>query len=176
MGETKAMLPALREWAATCEAVGRGEQAVLIRKGGIAEGAEGFAVESARFALLPTLFHESKGEAAGGPAVVSVLCEVVATKVVAGTADVSALTPFHRYAPEQLASRLAYRPDRPLTVIAVRAFRLREPVQFAAEVVRPVCRSWLGLPVDAGRLALDAVVRPFDEGALLRAVQGMGEG
>ncbi|MFL6569175.1 MAG: DUF1802 family protein, partial [Chthoniobacterales bacterium] len=31
-----------KEWALVCEALGRGEQRIIIRKGGIAEGRDGF--------------------------------------------------------------------------------------------------------------------------------------
>jgi hypothetical protein len=34
---------AFKEWAVVCEALGSGRQSVILRKGGIAEGREGFA-------------------------------------------------------------------------------------------------------------------------------------
>lgn len=47
-----------KEWALVCGALGRGEQHVLIRKGGIAEGRAGFRFRHDAFFLFPTLFHE----------------------------------------------------------------------------------------------------------------------
>src|SRR5436190_16648418 len=47
-----------KEWALVCEALGRGEQTILLRKGGIAEGREGFAFRHDEFLLFPTFFHE----------------------------------------------------------------------------------------------------------------------
>src|SRR6478672_1861174 len=47
-----------KEWALVCEALGRGEQVVLLRKGGIAEGREGFGFRHAEFFFFPTFFHE----------------------------------------------------------------------------------------------------------------------
>src|SRR3954463_5639962 len=47
-----------KEWAVVCEALGRGEQAVLLRKGGIAEGRGGFGFRYPEFFLFPTFFHE----------------------------------------------------------------------------------------------------------------------
>ena len=35
------MLPALKEWDVVCEALGSVRQAIVIRKGGIAEGRDG---------------------------------------------------------------------------------------------------------------------------------------
>ena len=40
------------------DALGRGEQIVILRKGGIAEGRGGFRAEHDRFWLFPTRFHQ----------------------------------------------------------------------------------------------------------------------
>ena len=47
-----------KEWALVCEALGRGEQTILLRKGGLAEGREGFGFRHEEFFLFPTFFHE----------------------------------------------------------------------------------------------------------------------
>jgi hypothetical protein len=47
-----------KEWAAVCEALGLGRQSIILRKGGIAEGREGFSFKHAEFFLFPTWFHE----------------------------------------------------------------------------------------------------------------------
>src|SRR5881275_1900249 len=47
-----------KEWALVCEALGRGEQRVIIRKGGIAEGRDAFCFKHREFFLFPTFFHE----------------------------------------------------------------------------------------------------------------------
>src|SRR5688572_23519585 len=47
-----------KEWALVCEALGRGEQSILLRKGGIAEGRAGFGFRHPEFFLFPTFFHE----------------------------------------------------------------------------------------------------------------------
>jgi hypothetical protein len=48
----------LKEWALVCQALGEGRQTVMIRKGGIAEGRNGFAFRYSEFFLFPTFFHE----------------------------------------------------------------------------------------------------------------------
>ncbi len=152
MTSDQQQFPSLREWAATCEAIARGEQIVLIRKGGIAEGPDGFAVEALRFALLPTLFHQHGGEPPAGDITVSVVCQLVKATEVPGTANLTPLTPFHRYDPTQLATRMAYKPDRPLTLLAIQPMRLAQPRTFSTNVVRPICRSWQSLPIDGAGL------------------------
>src|SRR3982751_3462271 len=47
-----------KEWAVVCEALGQGRQSVILRKGGIAEGQEGFSFKHSEFFLFPTWFHE----------------------------------------------------------------------------------------------------------------------
>lgn len=51
------MAIAFKEWALVCEALGNGEQSVILRKGGIAEGRNGFGFEHKEFYLFPTWFH-----------------------------------------------------------------------------------------------------------------------
>lgn len=146
---------ALREWESTCAAIGAGRQVLLIRKGGIAEGSGEFTVDGRRFALLPTLFHQKHGQPRTEPYVVGVVCEVVRASEVPGDADLSSLAGFHVYEPEQLAARLRYKPQKPLTLLAVRALRLREPVVLDVNAVRAVCASWAEVAVgDSGAEAV----------------------
>ena len=49
---------ALKEWASAIAALGRGDQVILIRKGGIADPK--FGLEAKRFYLFPTNFHEGE--------------------------------------------------------------------------------------------------------------------
>src|SRR5581483_8112843 len=86
---------ALKEWAVAVEAMARGTQVVLVRKGGIREESRDFRVEHDRFLLFPTYEHQREdllqspfqGDLAGllaawgGPRTVtlSLWAEVVAT-------------------------------------------------------------------------------------------------
>src|ERR1044071_3757351 len=51
---------AFKEWAIIVDALGRGDQIIILRKGGINEGRSGFQVEHNRFFLFPTLFHQQR--------------------------------------------------------------------------------------------------------------------
>lgn len=48
-----------KEWAVVCEALGRGQQCIVVRKGGIAEGREGFAFGIRNF-FFSRLFSTNK--------------------------------------------------------------------------------------------------------------------
>src|SRR3982751_5907895 len=47
-----------KEWSVVCEALGHGRQSIILRKGGVAEGREGFSFKHSKFFLFPTWFHE----------------------------------------------------------------------------------------------------------------------
>src|SRR5947208_2895526 len=49
---------AFKEWAVICRALAEGRQALILRKGGIAEDGGRFRPEHDRFLLYPTHFHE----------------------------------------------------------------------------------------------------------------------
>src|SRR5690242_14612220 len=56
----KACGVAFKEWAGVCAALATGRQSLILRKGGIAEGPEGFAPEHTSFWLYPTHVHEAE--------------------------------------------------------------------------------------------------------------------
>ena len=51
---------AFKEWAVICRALAEGKQALILRKGGIAETGGEFAVEHTRFWLFPTYTHQQR--------------------------------------------------------------------------------------------------------------------
>jgi hypothetical protein len=51
---------AFKEWAVICKALAEGRQALILRKGGIAEIGGEFKPEHARFWLYPTYLHEHR--------------------------------------------------------------------------------------------------------------------
>jgi hypothetical protein len=53
---------AFKEWAVVCAALGAGRQTIILRKGGIDEGREGFRVKHDEFWLLPTRFHQEPSQ------------------------------------------------------------------------------------------------------------------
>jgi hypothetical protein len=129
---------ALKEWSTVIDALARGEQVVLIRKGGIADAK--FGVEADRFYLYPTYFHQDKTE----PADVTIThwCEVVRTW---RTRDLESLAPLVALPRETLEARYRFRPDQALHVIGVRTFALPKPRTIAVKPEYVGCRSWVSL-------------------------------
>jgi hypothetical protein len=166
---------ALREWASVVDDVRAGHQSLLVRKGGISEGSQGFSAESAHFLLLPTLFHQHAGQPPALPDVLSldVVCELLLAVEVPSDADLSPLAPFHRYSPDALAVRVRYKPEKPLTLLAIRARRLANPILLPSAHLPATCRSWVLLPVSS---PLDSATTPIPhrhEPALVAALQSL---
>ena len=133
---------ALKEWSNVVAALGRGEQVILIRKGGIADPA--FGVEADRFYLYPTYFHQGESEARPS-ATITHWCEVVETWTVRDLAVLERLQPLVALPMETLEARYRFRPDQALYVIAVRTWQLAEPVEVRYRDEYGGCRSWISV-------------------------------
>ena len=129
---------ALKEWSTVIDALARGEQVILIRKGGIADPT--FGVEAERFYLYPTYFHQQQSE----PAEVTIMhwCEVVRTWRVREIEPLVSLVVIPR---EALEARYRFRPDQALHVIGVRTFALPEPRTISVKPDYLGCKSWVSI-------------------------------
>ena len=133
---------ALKEWSSVVDALGRGEQVVLIRKGGIADPS--FGIEAERFYLYPTYFHQGEAEARPGVTITH-WCEVVHTWSVRDFEVLERLEPLVVLPRETLEARYSFRPDQALYVIALRTRQLARPVEVAYRDEYGGCRSWISL-------------------------------
>jgi hypothetical protein len=147
---------ALKEWSNVVAGLGRGDQILLVRKGGIADPS--FGVEAERFYLYPTYFHQGESEARRSVTMTH-WCEVVRTWTIANAAQLEQLAPLVVLPQDTLITRFRFRPDQALYVIAVRAWELAHPVEIAFQEGYGGCRSWISLDdeidVDGSRPVLD---------------------
>lgn len=133
---------ALKEWANVIDSLGRGEQVILIRKGGIAD--PHFGIEADRFYLYPTYFHQ--GETDPRTRVnITHWVEVVRTWSVREMDVLERLEPHVDIPRDTLEARYRFRPDQALYVIAVRTFALPAPVEIAYREDYGGCRSWVSV-------------------------------
>src|SRR4249920_2864688 len=133
------MRTAFKEWAVVVDALGCGEQILILRKGGLAEEREGFQVDHPRFFLFPTLFHqqrESVTEAAQHrfdqiahgfppPEMVRIefLAEVVAWRRLESLSAAESLHGQHVWRGEVIAGRFDWGKEKNIFAIAVRVHR-----------------------------------------------------
>lgn len=167
---------ALKDWAVVCRALGAGRQSILLRKGGIDEGPEGFRMRHGEFWLLPTRFHEGLESLAPGNE--ALLAAAQAEQPVSGTfcvdlyaavaeaCEVRDPAQLDRLAPQQILSaetlhkRFEYR--RPgLSLIVLRVYRLPAPQTGTETPELAGCRSWAELPLELPTAGAESVL--FDE-------------
>ena len=149
---------ALKEWAVLTDAVGRGEQLLLLRKGGIADPGGGFQLKYREFFLYPTWEHQKeeslrpefqlrlKETAPPGPAVpLQVYAGVACQKEVKDLSRLAQLREYHLWSEEFFRQRKAYKPEFPLQALVLRAYKLRKPVLHPVRPEYAGCKSWVEL-------------------------------
>jgi hypothetical protein len=150
---------AFKEWAIICRALAEGRQALILRKGGIAETDGTFRVEHQRFWLYPTYVHQQQTgvvpEAASllerveaerpAPGVVRLthLVEVADVHRVTELATALRLEGLHVWSPDVVRQRFAYR-EPGLFVLTARVFQAT-PVELSETPAYAGCRSWVVL-------------------------------
>ncbi len=156
---------ALKEWATVCAALESGRQIILLRKGGIHESAGEFELENREFLLFPTYLHQNrdmlKPESHSGfeprseePQQIRISAAGVVTDIIqlGNRAQMDAIDDQHIWTPPLVDMRFNYKPENPLYLMLVRAYRLHEPVTVANTPAYAGCRSWVPLdqPVATG--------------------------
>jgi hypothetical protein len=163
-----------KEWSIVCEALGRGEQSIILRKGGIAEGREGFSFRYREFFLFPTWFHEQlekvrgtshvaenaqrptpnaqrpmhRGMPTAGGSVmeISYAAQIDIWRTITSWPIAEALEPLHTLKPEVIRERFDYDEAPGLRVAFLRIFRVIPVWTFPNEKRYGGCRSWVKLP------------------------------
>jgi hypothetical protein len=159
-----------KEWALVCAALGSGRQRVIIRKGGLAEGRDGFAFRHQEFFLLPTFFHEQLERVRESNAVENVaqLCKsrseqveklphtteieiryfarVKEARIMTDWEEVRALEPLHILKEEVVRERFKYDDTPGVHVAFVEVFRINPVWRFPDSKSYGGCRSWVELP------------------------------
>lgn len=151
---------AFKEWAVVCAALASGRQTLILRKGGIHEGREGFRVEHREFWLFPTGFHQQRDEVT--PDAWPLLGEVQARGMsdrlelrlyavvedVQQVLDRSALARLsgrHVWSESTVEQRFQYRTPG-LFALIVRIFCRPTPFVIEGSPYFAGCKSWVDLP------------------------------
>ncbi|MGE3805198.1 MAG: DUF1802 family protein [Gemmataceae bacterium] len=151
---------AFKEWAVICRALELGRQAILLRKGGIAEDAGVFQLEHKRFWLYPTYVHQQR--AGIKEEALALLAEVEQQRPAAGKIRLShfaeavgiyhlhdlpaalMLQSMHSWSEATVAQRFHYRAPG-LFVVAVRVFQVAEAIELDETEQYAGCKSWVEL-------------------------------
>ncbi len=162
------LLPAVgfKEWALVCDSMLRGETSLIFRKGGIAEGREGFRFKHSQFFLFPTYFHEQIARTRLDPVrnlepqsdtiVIEVFAYLEFTLWISDLQAIEPLSEFHILRPELLEQRFNQDDEKGLHLGFVRIFRVIPSWPLALQRSYAGCRSWVDLPAPSP----DLVCRP----------------
>ncbi len=174
-----------KEWALVCDAIGRGEQSVILRKGGIAEGHKGFAFEHEEFLLFPTWFHEQVAKTRGadrtvptqraGEIEIRVFAKLEFASVVTSWETARELEPFHILQRDIVRERFDYERAPGVHVAFIRGFRLPQPWIIPDLAAYGGCRSWVKLPDFPEDRALEPVLSDDEHARRTREVRAILE-
>jgi hypothetical protein len=156
---SKELSVAFKEWAVICRALAEGRQAIILRKGGVAENGGEFTVEHTRFWLLPTYVHQQRAgvieeawplleqaEAERPPAGVVRLSHFAEVPGVYHVRDLSSawrLAGLHLWTQDTVEARFAYRTPG-LYVLPVRVYAA-QPIEIPETPYYAGCKSWVNL-------------------------------
>ncbi|SDC06876.1 hypothetical protein SAMN02799630_02586 [Paenibacillus sp. UNCCL117] len=162
----------LKEWAVAADALARGDQILIMRKGGIREETKEFRVESDSFYLYPTYEHQRKElvkppyadrveELVSGWSAeqieigIELYAELAEDILIHSQEQLDKLAPFHIWTDRFAEERLKWKRAKPLHLMLLRVYKLETPVRIPVLPAYNGCKSWIELP---GK-ALDAVER-----------------
>ena len=148
----------LKEWAIVCTALEQGQQAVLLRKGGIYDAAGEFELEHREFLLLPTYLHQKaesvKPSWRSRISILSSEPEQILVKSwarvrhifrVPQRAALEALDELYLWDKPLLDMRFGYRPNSPLYLLLLETFLLATPTTIVHHPAYAGCKSWVPL-------------------------------
>ena len=151
---------AFKDWSLICDALGQGQQSLILRKGGIAEGRQGFRFKHDAFFLFPTQYHQQaervRPEAmatlhptprpAEGTVEIRYFFTMERAEWVEDWETLARLEPFHLWREDVVRERFEYDGQRGLQCAFGRVYRLQEPWIFEDRPAFGGCRSWITLP------------------------------
>lgn len=151
------MNAAFKEWAIVCEALGSGRQSVILRKGGIAEGRDGFAFLHREFFLFPTRFHETLEKTTLPPETslplqpegvleIRFAATIEWACFVSSPEQLALLRDFHILREEVVEERFRFGEPAGIHIGFAKVCRLSTPWVLPMEKRFGGCRSWVELP------------------------------
>ncbi|MEY2538225.1 MAG: hypothetical protein QOG67_1965 [Verrucomicrobiota bacterium] len=157
-----------KEWSAVCEALERGRQSILLRKGGIAEGRDRFSFKHEKFFLFPTWFHEQSEKVRDktielrqtdpGKIEIRLWAKLELSRTVVSRVVAERLEHLHVLQPEVVRERFEYDQAPGLHVAFLRVFRVVPSWTFPNEKRYGGCRSWVNLPDPPTNIAFEPVL------------------
>lgn len=155
------MIPAFKEWQIVCSALAEGQQSIILRKGGIAEGKGGFVFNHREFVLFPTRFHDQAANVRipcpalepewqiGDRVTITHAAKLMGVAPLTKLEQIEALAPLHIWTEECLQKRYDYNKAGlkagSIQAALLRIYRLQEPCVIEYAKQHTGCKSWIEL-------------------------------
>lgn len=166
---------ALKEWAIVCKALEDGKQILLLRKGGIMEFRKGFEIKHYEFFLYPTYEHQSKESIKDeykkeletllssrydnnkkynkniqnmNKNTINLYAKVKDIIEISDKTILSKLQNYHIWNQEYVTSRMNYNPSKPLYMLLLRIYKLKDPLVIDFKDEWSGCKSWLDIDIE----------------------------
>lgn len=155
---------ALKEWAVAVDTLGRGDQILALRKGGIHREDRDFRFVHPEFLLLPTYehqkaelikpeFHDTLGDTyddsgSGESVDFTYFCQVTDKFELRDESDLDRISDFHIWTDDYARKRLRWRPKQPLTVALLRVYELQQTQSIPILPEYSGCKSWVELSAE----------------------------
>lgn len=168
------MQAAFKEWAVIVQALGRGEQIFILRKGGIHEGTGGFRMEHQDFLLFPTWFHQQRESVLPGHdqdldelaadararnmVPIEFAAHVEDFHHLENFADLQKLKGQHIWRDEVIHDRFEWGRSKGIHAIAIRVLRLPVRIEMPDIPEYGGCKSWVTLSKDINTAGAEPVL------------------
>ena len=152
-------ISALKEWAIVCKVLEEGRQTILLRKGGIMERKQGFELRHNDFFMFPTYEHQSRdllqqeyadkfdsvlrNKPLDDLNKIDVYAKVVSITETFNREMLQDLRDFHIWNEKYVNARMDYNPQKPLSIILLRVYRLNTAINVTRSPQQAGCRSWI---------------------------------
>jgi hypothetical protein len=150
----------LKEWATVVRALEKGDQTVLLRKGGILDVASGFKIETKRFLLFPTHEHQEyhhikpqfhnyleysrSNLPKNGFNTITSYAEVLAEEDLSSEEVIQRLSIFHIWSDSYIKERMNWKVDKPMKAVFLKVYSIPE---FEIPLISEFqgCKSWINI-------------------------------
>ena len=155
---------ALKEWAVAVKALSKGEQILILRKGGIHRADKEFRVVHPEFLLYPTFEHQRRDLVKAdshhdlaqsmnenerpNEIEFGYWCEVTDKFEVSEQEVLDDIAPYHIWTSDYANQRLRWRPKQPLTIALLRMYSIESPQSLSVLDEYGGCKSWVELEQD----------------------------
>ena len=181
---------AYKEWAVIVHALVEGEQVLDVRKGGLREDGRHFGLQATRLWLYPTAEHQqpqllkpayrhlielASASPVGEPIRIDSWADIVGLATLTTPDELAALDSKLIWTFDYAESRLRWKKRDPLWVLALRVYRLHEPVIVPWRAEYGGCTSWVdlqGLPDDPAALPSEPALSDVAFKSRLKSVVG----